>query len=425
MEMRNVNESFDFSIPPTKIQMENFGKAIVSATLALSTAQRLMNTNFYAALEGQLSHAEWGRVNNVRLKSPKSQIEFIEQLQAQRATSSMMSMQLSDLLRLAEKRTFPAGTISTQSNRLRLVHNVLMIVSGRLSPLQEWVYQEAKEVLDLINTYFQSSSFQEVKQFILTDESVLNGSFQYDRWLQLLKPMEQDVSLHLDRTLEALSLLPEKMLKKIKEDLSGLSLEQLQAVNVETIKETCFNEGLLLLRPLLVLMDMLVLLQQRRFYNEEFIIPKELAYVMELDGIDELIQELIRAKTPVAPVEVSVNSTETQPSPVVLVEVAPLVEAPVVVQEEHVNIPRPVQPAPSLSPQTMSDLQEIRYITRSRRIIERLNEMGFFTARQNGSHVIMHGPTGGQVVVPSHAEIPRGTRNSIIYQATAALQGNT
>ncbi|MGH2613051.1 MAG: type II toxin-antitoxin system HicA family toxin, partial [Rhabdochlamydiaceae bacterium] len=394
---------------------------VVNAVLTLSDAEEEMREDLNEALAG-LSRKKWAEKRGIRLMYDKTEMEFKEQLQANLAASKMIVMQLSDLLRLTEKRIFPAGTISTLSSYFRFIYNVLMIVSESPSSLegedflQPTVYQEFKNVLDLINTYFCSSPFQSVIKFILKSADTLNRDFEYDTWLILLKPMEESLSKQLTDTLQALSHLSKQLLKRVKEHLCKLSLEQLQATDVETIKDTFFNEGLQLLRPLLVLIDMLVLLQQRRFYNEESIIPKELANVMELDGIEELLQELIRAKTPV-----------------ISREVTPAVEAPVVVEEAPMteiqlslplNIPR-VPPAPVLSRQMPSDLQEIMDLNKARKIIARLNNMGFFPVRQTGSHLILHGPTGGQVVVPANGDIQVGTRRSIINQAKAALQGNT
>ena len=56
---------------------------------------------------------------------------------------------------------------------------------------------------------------------------------------------------------------------------------------------------------------------------------------------------------------------------------------------------------------------------RSREIIRRLEEDGWFEVRQRGSHkIFQHSTKSGNVVVPDHrGDMPRGTERSIWRQA--------
>lgn len=72
-------------------------------------------------------------------------------------------------------------------------------------------------------------------------------------------------------------------------------------------------------------------------------------------------------------------------------------------------------------PALIPEVQELAYLTKSREILKRLTEIGFYEVRKRGSHHILNGPTGGTVVVPENDDMPRGTRKGIVNQATSAL----
>ncbi len=50
--------------------------------------------------------------------------------------------------------------------------------------------------------------------------------------------------------------------------------------------------------------------------------------------------------------------------------------------------------------------------------VRALEKVGFYTARQKGSHIVLHRDDPfAQVVVPDHKELDRGTLRAIIRQA--------
>jgi predicted RNA binding protein YcfA (HicA-like mRNA interferase family) len=155
---------------------------------------------------------------------------------------------------------------------------------------------------------------------------------------------------------------------------------------------------------LLVLSDMLRLLQRRRYSEEAAVIPHELAEIMELDELDVLHARLLREKT----------TSPESPKP-----------AADVVKKEPAAVKASVK-KPELKPVEAEapvddDVRELAQLTKSRHVLSRLQQMGFFEVRQTGSHHILHGPQGGQVVVPNNSELPPGTSKSIAKQAAAAL----
>jgi predicted RNA binding protein YcfA (HicA-like mRNA interferase family) len=184
------------------------------------------------------------------------------------------------------------------------------------------------------------------------------------------------------------------------------------------------------MRPLWILSDVLVVLQIRRYSEEAAIIPQELADVMDLDGLPEMLQKLIQDKTPAPPKEIAVEVVEEKPLPAPIQKpeettaVQPKKTTQAKKQQDKKPAPQKTSPVPAaavMAPAPLPEVQELAYLTKSREILRRLSEMGFYEVRTKGSHHILNGPHGGQVVVPENDNLPRGTRNGIVNQATSAL----
>ena len=54
-------------------------------------------------------------------------------------------------------------------------------------------------------------------------------------------------------------------------------------------------------------------------------------------------------------------------------------------------------------------------------IVHALQKLGFFVARQNGSHIVMK-RNGQGCVVPNHREVKVGTVNGVLRQAGVSAQ---
>ena len=243
---------------------------------------------------------------------------------------------------------------------------------------------------------------------------------------------------------------PGALRTKMRKEWSSLSLQELRQMNTSKIKDKQFNDCLKLVRPLLILADILGLLQKRNFQEKAAIIPPELADVMDLDGLEDILEELIHAKTPPITVEAKGTDLPATPFPgekaipLLIKDVTPLAdkkaeparknskESVIPPKKEKTRGPAVASTGASSSSSSSSSataplpvnsdaFDEITQLTKSRLILKKLEQMGFFEKRQTGSHIIMQSHIGGSVVVPNNSNIPRGTTQSIAKQAQHAL----
>lgn len=412
--IHRLDEFFNASSKPTRKKQEALRRAVIRTMEDLLQWRATCRKDFHRAVEGSLSYKDWYAAHRVDT-SLRNQRFLTEELHHRLALIEVTLALTSDLLELAEKRLFTAETLSTRSCYFRLIFNWLHYTqeptkkASLKSDTSEWMGRMIEPVLSQMTDNLQTPLFKQFFDFL---NSTFRENFRYYDCLSHLFPLANDLALHHANALKSLKALPAMLRAELRERLNALSLDELRALNAETIKNEIFNGCLPLLRPLLMHADMLALLQERHFYDEAALIPPELADVMELDGVDKLLKELIDAKTPAAPIPIPLPIEEPPP---------PITVQPSVPEKKKEA--RAAAPKPSSSSSTSSDFdpQELIDLTKSRKILSKLEKLGFFAARQTGSHVIMKAPAGGSVVVPNHPEISLGTRRSIAAQADQAL----
>lgn len=401
---RITKNDLPFSPHPLEKEMRAFGIAIVEETFLYDKKSE----SYKEALEGMSD----GLVH--KIESHWTQYSFIR----------LYLLFLSDMLRLVEKRIFPQGTLTTKSCCFRLKYNMSMnraksVNEHPSSLLPSTIPPKFKMILDPIQTEFKQHS--ELFNYAYASTDTQGGFFNHGRWLEFLLPIETSITALFENSLQTLSSLKVELLQELRSEWSSLTLEQLQSLDSSAVKEAIFQEGLQLLRPLLILSDMLALLQKRHFSEEAAIIPLELADVMELDGIDEILEMLIKAKTP-QPVILAPSLPVAAEEPLL----PSIQKAAVVRQKKTAPAKRvirqnvPISSAP-LQSEAQSEIQDLARLTKSREILKRLKALNFFEDHQTGSHHILKGPQGGTVVVPNNNNLPRGTRSSIAEQVTKAL----
>jgi predicted RNA binding protein YcfA (HicA-like mRNA interferase family) len=421
-----MKKEFPFSDRPLEKEMVAFGTKMVAELAATYQSYQLRAIELREALNHGLDHKAWLARTGQKGVSEKNLEEFREQLFSNCALTEMLRAFLSDTLRLVEHRIYPSGTLTTESCAFRLVHNLhkhMQKKNGGQTPapsLPPTMSSKVKAILGRIDEVL--TDHEEIIEYSLRNENVLIGSFNHTEWLELLLPIESKVTALYAESLKALIMLKVELIQGLKTQWSALSLEELQKIDVPGTKEAIFQEGLRLMRPLWVLSDMLVLLQKRHYSEVAAIIPRELADVMDLDGLPEMLQTLIQDKTPMPSKEEEKPSIP--PLPVQKPKEA-IVERPkkaVKFKQQQEKKPEPKKTVQvTTAPAPLPEVQELAYLTKSREILKRLSEIGFYEVRTRGSHHILNGPNGGMVVVPENADLPRGTRKGIVDQASKAL----
>ena len=437
-----------FSTPPHKKEMASFGLKIAKATHFLYAKRMEYRNELTEAIDGKLEQHTWLERNNLRLVKKKNPQEFKEHLFSMVALTYLGSLFFSDMLQLIEKRVYPKGTITTESCFFRLRHNMHMVmISPPIDSTSSCLLPGAiplkfNKIVERIQSEFKQCP--ELFNYARSDEDIQRGDFIYGKWLDFLLKMEEkpkniSISSLLESSLSTLMTLKEEIIQDLKKEWSTLSLEDLKKLDAAAMKEAIFQEGLKLLRPLLILVDMLALLQKRHFSEEAAIIPKELAEIMELDEIEEMLDRLIQAKTALQPppveqplpapgkivsamegnLQATVNALETEPEP--LVNLVKTDKVPAVKRASKKREPSPEPNEEAAPPAMPEEIRELADLTKSRKILAKLKALNFNVVRQTGSHQILNGPQGGTVVLPNNDELQEGTRRSILEQATNAL----
>ena len=408
-----MREKLPFSSPPLEDEMALFGSKIAMESFAYYQNMKILTKDLKDAIYGKLDHPTWLARRNIEKASDKNQQEFHEQLYASSMLFMMLSVFLADMLRLVEVRVYPKGTITTGACFSRLRQNVYMNglpIECSPSLLPSAITSKIEKIVNRIQLELKQD--YELYDFLFYDDTILHGGFNHAQCLEFLLPLESKMTSLFESSLQSLSALKEELLQDLKNEWSTLGFEELQRVDVSATKGAIFQEGLKLVRPLLILSDMLAILQKRHYSEEAAIIPRELADVMELDGIDEILQSLIEAKTP-QPVVVE------EPSLVRVEEVEqPQVAEPKSKKPAAIKIAQPRIPKAAPIP----GIQELAHLTKSRDVLRKLKELKFFEDHQTGSHHILKSPQGGIVVVPNNSNLPFGTRKSIADQAAKALK---
>lgn len=402
-----VTKGLNFSYPPKEVELAQFGKKVIQEFY--STKERLaqLTEELTLAKCDKLSHQEWLAKNGAACTTKKQQKEFFEQLCAVYLTHEALSMYLTDLIELVEKRICPKGTPVTRSLFYRLTFNLVKYAPPSQHLPTSKITNLAKQVAEKLQEH------QPLFEMIRRDRQPTSEDASYLEWVSLLVPMGDELEALLIQSLQSLVLLKSELSQDLKSKWSKLSIEELKAVDVSAVRESLFQEGLQLVRPLVVLSDALAVLYRRSLRGEASAIPQELVEIMDLGGLEEIIQELILAKTVV--VEKTPEPalpTISQQAPEKLVVIKKAVSKPA--KKEVKPIAKVVQPivAPSV---------DLTGLNKSRKILQRLKELGFWEDRQRGSHHILKGPQGGVVVVPENSSLQAGTVRSIQDQAAAAL----
>ena len=312
---------------------------------------------------------------------------------------------LADIHRLSEFRMFPHGTMTTDSRFHRLMYNIKK-------------YQAQKPQLDKSNLLIDKALNQIENGLKTSDigfdwateiDDTYNGLFEYGTWIIHLRPQQGHIENMFATSMALLTQLKIDLLQEYDDKWSQMTYQEIQNLDLEKVQETLMQDALPLVRPILILSDLLALLQIRRFSEEAEVIPPPLADVMQMDELSDLIARHKKAK---------------EPKPV---EKQPMIPAAAAAQPElkikTKKIPKEADPkvvSPPPPALTVSDAHILRSLTKSREILTWLYQNGFMEARTTGSHHILHSSSGAQVVVPNNNSLPKGTRNSIAKQVENA-----
>jgi len=390
----------------------NFKRKIVNEIYRYQVALTNAMNASTAAIEGQLDHKTWLSLHHIKMESEKSQPIFVELLFNIEITAHMLISFFVDMLDIMETRFFPKTVLQTQFLCNRTVYTFAKWNDQAVSTSDIQLPQEAVKKITTLSTELKHDVETTPGLFKLIDKFVSNREPIYRFWIELLMPQKEHWKSLYEKSLCSLTTLKEELTQELKKEWSTLSLENLKTIDPALVRESIFQKSLPLVRPVLMITDCLGILQERRCEGNNYSLPRELVDILELDGIDELLKELMEAKTaPPEPKPLPIP----EPSPVVVKKIP----SPQKRKEKKQHVPAASKPKAPLPPPI--PIIDLAYETKSRKILERLKELGFIEVRKKGSHHILHSARGGQVVVPENSELPPGTVRSIAKQAASAL----
>ena len=262
---------------------------------------------------------------------------------------------MANLNAFTEERTQPLGNA--------LPDKIERILFGLFKPVVDLISRNRRNVMTNINQIDGGYASQE----------------ELGALLMALSGVSSEVEKVYNHLLLSLEKFPKNALQAVKTHYKECSKEELLLLNREEIQKQIFDKGYKFLFDFFILQDILSITGRLEFVEEQDLIPSPLANALKLDGVDQIIDALIKAK------------------------------------------PHP-QPALKEEPEEHASGEKLFSGRKIREVLEKLNELGFFEIRQKGSHIVLKNPELGRtVVVPKHSEIKDGTLHSIGKQAQGGL----
>jgi predicted RNA binding protein YcfA (HicA-like mRNA interferase family) len=443
VDFKDIRKSFFNSSTPSEKELTRFGHTARSEKFKIFDSIRGQLADAIRVFRGELNHADWLKENSIAQAREKTELEFKELIFANGATSKILSLFMADLIRLTELELFPKDTVTTEACFDRLCYNVEQLYNtpSTLVPTKTIIHEEIFKILDHIEDFICSAPFMGLIESISCHPSVSQGSFDQGEWIEILHPLEEQINQLLLDSLKSLKPLPSKILERLKNDWEKLELHELKSINITHLQENFFQQGLPLLRPLLIFFDILTILGERPYPTKPSVIPEELANVLDPDGVEELLQELIKTKTPTLKVEIPLLEHSSNPSDTTMesgsrkeglvardFETTPMdfsgqkpstsdISSPLSSKEHRAPFKKKTgksSPTPSKQKKTpeiapivtdKSSLFEPREFIKikQRKLTEKLKEMGFILVRGGkGSHekYVMENGKGGSIIVP-------------------------
>lgn len=295
----NLEPVFLFFLRPTvpsETECRGFLRGLVDRYITLAKLHIQASEELISASGGKLTSKKWVQLHTSHSKVPKRDHEFREFLCDRISLIQLHQFILTDLLYLLEEAFFPDSTITTRSSLYRLVVCISSLPQLNLQgneEQKEWV----KPILDPLVSYFQSPKFQPFYSYIQMHRIRLLSGFSYASTLLKIKPLEEDVTLFIKKTMKAFSLLPDQLRARVRAELSKLPLSELTSAKVVEYQKMFFDACIPIVSLIVILFDITGLLQLRHLIKRSEMIPPEVIAVLELEGIEEILLQVIQEKT--------------------------------------------------------------------------------------------------------------------------------
>lgn len=379
----------------------------------------------HAAILGKFTEKEFREVaekspifiSGSHQSKPLSQPQFVAKMAYHIAESCFYAAIFNDFVRIFDHRVSPFFFPEIPSHhafpiRIYYVLKHQLTIQQEIVPLvHEKVCVDIKDMIlklsfpnrnEMLESYrkFVSSFIKEIEIF---PERL--PFFDFARIAALCRSCSPMIKIW-NQEIARLDSIREKVLGSL--DIYFKSLSLLELTNqgaglVVSLKKTTFD----CLYP--ILLDTIIFKDIENFLNNSIalkdslsLIPTELANLISLEGIDELLNRIIQEKQ---------KSQIIQPLPALAPKIPAAAPPP--------QAAKPAGEGRALSPQEQFKLRSGMNI---RAIANKLKEKGILPVDQTGSHLKFKSSTGAVVIVPFHKEIKIGTLKNIEKQALAALR---
>jgi predicted RNA binding protein YcfA (HicA-like mRNA interferase family) len=419
---RIMGNKLPLSTPPKTKELAALRQKLAQAIFNTVPLLKEQKSAWKRALKGTLDHKTWLIENKLLCTKEKNQTEFLEHIFASSMTCQYYQNYLSGLFFILEKKIFPEEILPTSSIYSRAAYNFIRLDDPlpypSHSPLSAALKLQIKKIANSI--VISLKNHPKVKKFFDQHLSLVSPD-DYLQWLNFFASTDTFWFNLWDNSQHYLLKLKKELIQDLRSQWSSYSSQELKAIDREAIKEAIFLEGLPLFRPVLILADSMAILEQQCIAEESMLIPEQLVNVLQLDGIDELLEELLAVAVAREAPQISI-----EPAPVVQELALPIPEKELPTQKHHSSAPRiakKVAVVATKKPQIADEAAtvDLAYVNKSREVLKKLKSLGFWEDRITGSHHVLKSATGGTVVVSNNPNLPKGTLKSIEQQAEQAL----
>jgi predicted RNA binding protein YcfA (HicA-like mRNA interferase family) len=387
------------------------------------------------AIKGELTHFEHRRQNKAAKAVKLSQEEFCSQTVGQTSEIYFLNGLAQDFFRIFELRVVPLLFPQVAPLYSLFIRLDWLISQGPYEARQPLPTDQSSSldlaggicadfnqmIIDLCAPSYTALVDSTAYQTILNKFEGMEGEWtlKYTEWVPLFLDCKPILN-QFNQGLVLLDSVREKVLGRIMQHLETCSLAQLRELGpglIQTLRESCSR----LLRPFCA--QTIIFKDIENFINCEipsslddylYLIPPELANLMQLEGIEERLQALIAEKQKAADALLPAPAPKAEPAPVAAEAAKP---APAAKAEAAKPAAAPHKAPLKLSP---AERFRLRSGMNIRTVLRMLKEEGFLPLSQTGSHVKFKKAGGGEVIVPLHKELKPGTLKGIEEQVEDA-----
>jgi predicted RNA binding protein YcfA (HicA-like mRNA interferase family) len=230
-------------------------------------------------------------------------------------------------------------------------------------------------------------------------------------WNNILNEFRKSIFFLHEKVLPAFIIIKERIYNSVKHILEQIDSEEcdLSAINfIQALREICLEEFYFLLPKIYFLQDALLYLKfsetdPEKLNSEDHLYPEEILGFFELDKLEEILEEVQNTKVSIVDTLQAESSDDLELSD----DPSNMPEYLKDLQKEYTIPKEKISPSDSLFEFSFQKNTKVR------KVIKRLESLGFIHKRTRGSHMQFKHPSGESITVPNHSTLALGTARSI------------